>query len=233
MSHFLVAGGSHGIGFGLVQQLLDRQHKVTVLSRTLGELGSLDVRHIVCDFASEELPIDAVPSDLQGVAYCPGTINLRSFRSLKPEVFLDDFQLNVMGAVRLLQATLPQLKKGNGTGPKKSVLLFSTVAVQRGLPMHASVAVSKGAIEGLARTLAAEWAPDIRVNCLAPALTDTPLTTRFFASEEKAAALRERYPLQRTGTIDDMASAAAFLMCEQSDWITGQVMGVDGGMSAI
>ncbi|MFK8115071.1 MAG: SDR family NAD(P)-dependent oxidoreductase [Rubripirellula sp.] len=233
MSNYLVAGGSHGIGLGLVKCLLERDHKVTVLSRTAGDLNTLDVQHIECDLTAEEFNLDDVPSNLQGIAYCPGTLSLRPMKSLKAEVFLSDFELNVLGAVRLLQALLPSLKTESDVEKTKSVLFFSTVAVGKGIPAHASVAASKGAVEGLARTLAAEWAPDIRVNCLAPALTETPLTSRFFSSDAKAAALSEMYPLKRTGTVDDLATAATFLLTPDSDWITGQVLAADGGMSVI
>ena len=162
-------------------------------------------------------------------SYCPGSINLRSFRSLKPEVFREDFELNVMGAIKVLHASLAGLKKHGSS----SVLLFSTVAVKQGMNAHASIAASKGAIEGLTRTLAAEFAAHSRVNCLAPALTDTPLTEKFFADPEKAKSLGEKYPLGRTGTVDDLATAGAFLLGGESSWITGQVWGVDGGMSNV
>jgi NAD(P)-dependent dehydrogenase (short-subunit alcohol dehydrogenase family) len=163
------------------------------------------------------------------LAYCPGSLNLRPFRSLKAEVFRQDFELHVVGAVRVLQAALPALTEGTPS----SVLLFSTVAVGQGMNAHASIAAAKGAVEGLIRTLAAEWAPKIRVNSIAPALTETSLTERFFADPEKAKTFGEKYPLARTGTVDDLASAGHFLLTPASSWITGQVIGVDGGLSTV
>ena len=173
-----------------------------------------------------------LPDAIHGVAYCPGTINLRSFRGLKPEDFRNDFEVNTMGAVRFLQGCLNGLKKGAKEQPT-SVVLFSTVAVGTGLPMHASIAMAKGAIEGLTRALAAELAPKVRVNCLAPALTDTPLAASFFATDEKRAAMDAKYPLGRAGAAADLANMAAMLLSSNSGWVTGQIIGVDGGMSAI
>ena len=138
----------------------------------------------------------------------------------------------MLGAVKFLQACLPGLKKGAGSQPS-SVVLFSTVAVGQGMPMHASIAAAKGAVEGLTRTLGAEWAPQIRVNCVAPALTETPLAERFFANDEKREAMAVRYPLKRTGMPSDLAQAACFLLQPSNSWITGQVLGVDGGMSTL
>lgn len=225
-----MVGGSHGIGLGIVGRLAGAGNNVTVLSRTPGglELGQ-NVSHTQLDILADEIPTDALPDPIDGMAYCPGSINLRSFRGLKPEDFRADFEINVMGAVKALQAALPGLKAADSA----SVLLFSTVAVGQGMSMHSSVAASKGAIEGLMRSLAAELAPKIRVNCIAPALTDTPLAERFFGNPEKAASLNEMYPLKRTGTVDDIAAIGEFLLSDKSGWMTGQVIGVDGGMSAL
>ena len=228
--NFVIVGGSHGIGFGLVQRLLANGASVTVLSRTEGQLAGLDgVKHSAVDVTADEINGDLLPESIDGLAYCPGSINLRSFRGLKPEMFREDFELNVIGAIKTLQAALPGLKKAESS----SVLMFSTVAVGQGMSMHASVAASKGAIEGLTRSLAAELAPKVRVNCIAPALTNTPLAERFFANKEKVAAMGQMYPLKRTGTVDDIASLGAFLLSDQAAWVTGQVMGVDGGLSAV
>lgn len=230
MGQHVVVGGSKGIGLAIVERLVASGHDVTVLSRTSQHLSGLDrVRHVPLDVTSDDITADVLPASLDGLAYCPGSINLRSFRALKPETYREDFELNVIGAVKTLSAGLKGLK-ASGAG---SVVLFSTVAVAQGMPMHASVAASKGAVEGIAKTLAAELAPGVRVNCIAPALTNTPLTERFFADEAKAAALGEKYPLGRTGTPADIASLACFLLGAESSWITGQVLGVDGGMSTV
>ncbi len=230
---YLIAGGSKGIGLALTKQLLESGASVHVFSRTTGDLlESERLTHHVCDFSSEDFASAQIPDVIHGVAYCPGTINLRSFRGLKLDDFRNDFEVNAMGAVKFLKGCLSGLKKGADEQPT-SVVLFSTVAVGTGMPMHASIAVAKGAIEGLTRSLAAELAPNIRVNCLAPALTDTPLAANFFATDEKRAAMDAKYPLGRSGTADDLASMATMLLSPNSGWVTGQVIGVDGGMSAI
>ena len=228
MKHFVIAGGSHGIGVEIVKQLLDQGHKVTCVSRTEPELQHSQLHFIAHDFLSgQEIP--EITGAVDGVAYCPGSINLKMFRSLKPEEFLQDFELNVMGAVRLLQ----KLQIGLKAVPGSSVVLFSTVAVQQGMAFHSSIAAAKGAIEGLTRSLAAEWAPAIRVNAIAPSLVETPLSAKLLSSPEKAEASAKRHPLARVGKPEDIASMAVFLLGEQSGWITGQVMGVDGGMSVL
>ncbi len=230
---YLIAGGSKGIGLALTKQLLADGATVHVFSRTSGELPESErLKHHVCDFASDDFESADLPDAIHGAAYCPGTINLRSFRSLKLEDFRNDFEVNAMGAVKFLKGCLSGLKKGADAQPT-SVVLFSTVAVGTGLPMHASIAVAKGAIEGLTRSLAAELAPKVRVNCLAPALTDTPLAANFFATDEKRAAMDAKYPLGRAGTATDLANMAKILLTPESSWVTGQVIGIDGGMSAI
>ena len=234
MSNIVVVGGSKGIGLEIVRQSCLLGNTLTVLSRTSDQLDEQDlspgtVTHHACDVTSDEIMADMLPPEIHGLVYCPGSINLRSFSSLKLDVFRDDFELNVVGAIKTIQAASKGLKAAGSS----SVVLFSTVAVQRGMFAHASIAVSKGAIEGLARTLAAEFAPVTRVNCLAPALTDTPLTERFFATPEKAEALAKNYPLGRTGKPQDLASMANFLLSDEAGWITGQVIGVDGGMSSV
>jgi len=228
--NFVIVGGSKGIGLEITKRLSHQGHNVLVLSRTADQLAGLaGVTHLAFDATVDEIDSSALPESIDGFAYCPGSINLRSFRSLKPELFREDFELNVVGAIKCIQAALPGLKKAPGSG----IVLFSTVAVGLGMHAHASIAVSKGAIEGLTRTLAAELAPHTRVNCIAPALTETPLTERFFSDPEKAKSLGEMYPLQRTGTPADLAALAEFLLSDESTWITGQILGVDGGMSGV
>lgn len=235
LKQYLIVGGSKGIGLGLVQQLALAGHQVTVLSRNPGELTNIpNVTHVVFDASQDEVPVAECPSLIHGLAYCPGSLNLRSFKSLKPETFRADFEINVVGAIRVLQASLPALKSAaQESSQPSSVLFFSTVAVSQGLFAHASIAASKGALEGLTRTLAAELSPDIRVNCLAPALTQTSLTAKFFGDPEASAALGAKYPLGRTGTVADIAKIGTFLLGDESTWITGQVIGVDGGMATV
>ncbi|MEQ9404908.1 MAG: SDR family oxidoreductase [Cyclobacteriaceae bacterium] len=229
MANYLIVGGSSGIGFQLVKTLSAEGHSVTVISRTIGGLEGIEnVSHIGYDVRSEEtLSLDT--DTLDGFVYGPGTINLKPFHRLKREDFLEDFEVNVPGGVHILQQVLPALKKGNNSG----VVFFSTVAVQQGMGFHSSVAASKGAVEGLTRSLAAELAPLVRVNCIAPSVTDTPLAERLLSSDEKKEASGKRHPLQRVGSPDDIANAAHFLLSKKSTWITGQVLAVDGGMSTL
>lgn len=189
------------------------------------------MRHAACDFGIPDGPLPEAPEEICGAVYCPGTITLRSFRSLSTADFRHDLELNLIGAVRFLQACQPRLRGQDGC--PASVVFFSTVAVGQGMPMHASVAAAKGAVEGLVRSLAAEWAPKIRVNAIAPALIDTPLAARLLSSPEKREALASRYSLKRIGTPADAAALARFLLSNESSWMTGQVLGVDGGMSTL
>lgn len=228
--NYLIVGGSSGIGLSLVQQLSRDSHHIFVLSRTGESLKEIDsVTHISADVLDDEIPVDALPDQLDGVVYCPGTITLKPFRSVRPDQFRKDFEINVVGAVRVLQSVEKLLKKGNNP----SVVLFSTVAVKQGLPFHSSIAAAKGAVEGLVKSLAAEWAPRIRVNGIAPSLTDTPLASRLLSSDEKKEAGKKRHPLNRYGQPEDIAQMAGFLLSEKSSWITGQIFGVDGGMSSL
>ena len=142
---------------------------------------------------------------------------------------MNDFNLQVIGAIKVIQAIMPKLKKAENA----SIVLFSTVAVQTGFSFHSQVSASKGAIEGLTKALAAEFAPKIRINCIAPSLTDTPLATSLINTEQKAEANAQRHPLKRIGKAEDLANMAEFLLSEKSGWITGQVFHVDGGMSAL
>jgi len=229
---YVIAGGSHGIGLEIVRMLAPTAERIDVWSRTGGDLPSAaTIRHLPCDFTDPEGLLPELPEEIHGAVYCPGSITLRSFRSLQPADFRQDLELNLLGAVRFLQACQPRLKGPDGG--TASVVLFSTVAVGQGLPMHASVAAAKAAVEGLMRSLAAEWAPKIRVNAIAPALIDTPLAARLLSSPDKREALAARYPLKRIGEPADAASLARFLLSAESGWMTGQVLAVDGGMSTL
>ncbi len=163
------------------------------------------------------------------MVYLPGTISLRPFTRIKPADFIKDYEINLVGAVKIIQQLVPNLKKGG----QSSVVLFSTVAVQTGMGFHSLVASSKGAIEGLTKALAAELAPSIRVNCIAPSLTDTPLASGLLSSDEKKEASAQRHPLKTVGTPDQLAATAKFLLTEESSWMTGQILHADGGMGSI
>jgi len=223
--NILIIGGSSGIGRALVD-ILAPVHNVYVAARSDESLNNTGVSYLAFDALSDALDVSALPEQLDGYVYCPGSINLRPFRGLKPETFQQDFDLNVVGAVKSLQTVLPLLQKSDAA----SLVFFSTVAVQTGMPFHASVAAAKGAIEGLTRSLAAEYAPKFRVNCIAPSLTQTPLADKFLNNEAKLEKAQARHPLQQVGSAKNIAQMAAFLLGEESQWMTGQILHVDGGI---
>ncbi len=229
--NYFVVGGSSGIGREIVQGLCRANHRVYVGSREpRGVETTAGVKHLPIDVLAPSFSEDGLPEHLQGIVYCPGTIRLRPFHRLKDEEFLEDLEINLLGAVRILRAMLPRLQRSPAL---PSVVLFSTVAVKTGMPYHASIASAKGAVEGLTRSLAAEWAPGIRVNAVAPSLTDTPLAKRLLSSDEKRAAAAERHPLRRIGSPSDLAQMALYLLSDRAVWITGQVFHVDGGLSSV
>ncbi len=229
--NFLVVGGSSGIGLQITKTLHERDNNVYVGSRSNDALAPLDgLHHLAIDVQADSLNFEGLPEVLNGILYCPGTIRLKPFHRLTMNDFLEDWQVNFLGAVKTIQACLPNLKKSK-TGA--AIVLFSTVAVQTGMPFHASVAGAKAAVEGLTRSLAAEFAPRIRVNAIAPSLTDTPLAQGLLSSEEKRKASAERHPSKRIGTPQEIAQIAIHLLSDASAWMTGQIIHVDGGMSAL
>jgi NAD(P)-dependent dehydrogenase (short-subunit alcohol dehydrogenase family) len=227
--NILIVGASTGIGAALAEMAAIKGANIYTASRTEGDTPS--VFHINFDAQTPDYQAFAqLPDAIHGVVYCPGTINLKPFGRISADDFLKDFQINFLGAVGILQAVMPKLKRAEGA----SVVLFSTVAVQTGMGFHASIAASKGAIEGLTRSLAAEFAMQkIRVNAVAPSLTDTPLAKQLLASDEKKEASNRRHPIGRYGTAQDVANAAMFLLGDESSWVTGQILGIDGGMGSI
>jgi NAD(P)-dependent dehydrogenase (short-subunit alcohol dehydrogenase family) len=225
--NYLVIGGSSGIGEAIAERMA-KLGNVFVTYHKHPKDSSDSLQYVAYDATGDDqlsLDIDR----LDGLVYCPGTINLKPFHRLKAEDFLEDFEINVMGAVKSIQDMLPLLKKSENA----SVVMFSTIAVQQGMGFHSSVAASKGAIEGFARALAAELAPKIRVNVVAPSIVNTPLADRLLNTDDKVKASEKRHPLQKIGTADDIAAMAQLLLSDESSWITGQIMHVDGGMSAI
>ncbi len=225
----LIAGGNSGIGLETVRQLTDSGMKVICATRSEDQLtGIPGVSTVGFEAASDDAPTVEVDA-LDGFVYCPGTINLKPFHRLSDNDFMNDWQVNFMGAVRLLRANLGALKNADNA----SVVFFSTVAVQTGLPFHASIAAAKGAIEGLTRALAAELAPKIRVNCVAPSLTDTGLASALLSTPEKREASAKRHPLRRVGDPVEVSKTVKFLLGEDSGFITGQVLQIDGGLSTL
>jgi len=229
--NLLIVGGSSGIGLELVRFLAGQPCNTYVASRDAGPLSEMeDVRHLPLDVTAESIDLDDLPEELHGIAYCPGTIVLKPFQRLSVEDFMQDYRINLLGAVRVIQACLKQLKKSSSGA---SIVLFSTVAVQTGMAFHASVASAKGAVEGLTRSLAAEFAPRIRVNAIAPSLTDTPLAQALLSSDAKRKASADRHPLRRIGSAEEMARLAAHLLSDDAAWMTGQILHLDGGMGAL
>lgn len=225
--NYLIIGGNSGIGKSLATRLIAKNYAVILASRN----GTSDpgIKSIVYDSLRDELKSESLPEHLDGLVYCPGSINLKPFHRISDQEFLDEFNINVLGAIRTIRSVLPLLKKSEHA----SIVLFSTVAVQQGMSFHSSIASAKGAIEGLTRSLAAELAPKIRVNAIAPSLTNTPLAGKLLASDDKKKASDERHPLKRIGEADDIAALASFLLSADSSWITGQIIHADGGLSAL
>lgn len=228
MSSIVLAGASSGIGAALKLRLEEAGHRVFTLGRNVISSEG----HLVYDaLSSEQISYpESWPDTIHGFAYMPGSIQLKPFHRTSEDDFLRDFQVNVLGFVRLLQVLLPALKKGGSS----SVLAFSTVAANTGLGFHSSISASKGALQSLCLSLASELAPSgIRVNCVAPSITDTPLAAALLNSPEKREASAKRHPLGRIGSAEDLAAAAAFLLSSESGWISGQILGVDGGYSRL
>jgi NAD(P)-dependent dehydrogenase (short-subunit alcohol dehydrogenase family) len=228
MKNILLIGGSYGIGLAIAQEL-HNGNNIFVASRTNENLAGLNVTHIPFDASIDTLDTSKLPAVIDGLVYCPGSINLRPFRGLKPEAFEADLQINFISLVKVIQVVLPNLTASE----QSSIVLFSSVAASMGMPFHTSVAAAKGAIEGFAKALAAEYAPKIRVNVIAPSLTDTPLADKFLNNETKQEKSAERHPLKRFGKPEDSAQMASFLLSDKSSWISGQIFHVDGGMSTL
>jgi len=227
--NYVIVGASGGIGREIVQQLLAGGANIWTYSRQPLAEEHAEVTWTFFDAVQPEAQLENLPDVVHGFVYCPGSINLKPFHRIRPDDLRKELEINVVGAFNAMQQVFPRLKS-SGSG---SVVLFSTVAVQTGMAFHAGIAAAKGAVEGLVRTLAAEWAPTIRINAVAPSLTDTPLAAHLLNTEEKKLNLAQRHPLKRIGTVADMAQAACFLLSDQASFITGQILHVDGGMGSL
>lgn len=229
MKNYLVIGASKGIGQALTNLLVDQGHHVLALSRSKGTWKNPDhITHIPFDVLTDNFNELDINIEINGLAYCPGSINLKPLKTIKKEMLLDDLQINTLCAFEIIQQVLPKFSKSTSCG----IVLFSSVAVQLGMPFHTSVGISKGALEGMVKSLAAELSPNIRVNAIAPSLTNTSLASKFLNSEEKIKQAENRHPLKKIGTSEVLAQSAYHLLVE-SEWTTGQILTVDGGLSAI
>jgi NAD(P)-dependent dehydrogenase (short-subunit alcohol dehydrogenase family) len=215
----LIVGGNTGIGAALNEQLLAEGSETILISRNQGGVDVLE----------DEPAFPAIEGAIDALVYCPGSINLKPFRGLKLSDFEHDMGVNYFGAVKTIKNYLPNLKESENA----SIVLFSTVAVQKGMPFHSSIAGAKGAVEGLTRALAAEFAPKVRVNCVAPSLTDTPLAEKLLRNEKQREGAENRHPLKSIGEAEDVAHMAHFLISDKAKWMSGQIIGVDGGMSSL
>lgn len=226
MKNILVVGGSKGIGREIVNSQLEKGNYCYNFSRTESGINKQNLIEEKIDILSDDLPnIENIDS----VIYCPGSINLKPILQLKEEDFVNDFNINVLGAIKTVKTYLNNLKKGDDP----SLLFFSTVAVGQGMPFHSSVSVAKAGIEGLTKSLAAELAPSIRVNCIAPTITRTDMAQRILRNEKIEENIANKHPLKKICEAKDISDMADFLISHNAKNITGQIMHVDGGMSTL
>ena len=222
MKRIIIIGGSRGIGKATVEALVD-SHSVINISRNAPEISHPNLQHYNCDITTDELPeIEAA----DGLVYCPGSINLKPIARLSIDDFKSDFEINVLGAVKAIQKYLPILKQGENP----SIVLFSTVASKLGMPYHASIATAKSGVEGLVKSLGAELAPTVRVNAIAPTVTNTDLAARLLRNDKMIENITERHPLKKFLDPQEVADMAAFLLSEKTASISGQVFEMDCGI---
>lgn len=226
--NYLIIGGSKGIGLSIVEGLKSKENNVLATYNESTEFEN-DVNYHYLNVLDKNYDLDFIPEVLDGIVYCPGSINLTSFKRVTSQNLTNDFELSVIGAFNIIQKLLPNLNKSK----QGSIVLFSSVAAQTGFNFHTQVSTIKGAIEGFTKALAAELAPTIRVNAIAPSITNTPLAGKLLNSQAKLEANANRHPLKSIGQPEDIANAALFLLTDDSKWITGQVLTVDGGISSL
>lgn len=222
MKKVIIVGGSKGIGKAIVKSLIDT-HIIYNISRTSPEISHNNLTHYSCDVLENDLP---EITEADALVYCPGSINLKPISRLSIEDFKADFEINVLGAVKSIQKYLPILK--NGVNP--SILLFSTVASKLGMPFHASIATAKSGVEGLVKSLGAELAPNIRINAIAPTVTDTELASKLLRNDKMIENITERHPLKKFLNPKEVADMAEFLMSEKAASISGQIFEMDCGI---
>ena len=232
----IILGASGSIGSSLAKKLVDGGDEVHLVGRDESSVSSLandlGASFTVCDVLeenfSEKILTDLKDESINGLAFCVGSIDLKPLKLTKKSDFMQSFNLNLISATEIIKSLADNLKKNKG-----SIVLFSTVAVKQGFPNHAIVSSAKGAIEGLTLALAAEFAPNVRVNCIAPSLTNSKISNFLLKNEKVAEGIAKMHPMKRIGEGDDSASVAKFLLTDESSWITGQILGVDGGRSSV
>ena len=222
MRHILIIGGTKGIGKAIIDLLIE-ENKITCMSRNASDYNHENYNHIQLDATLDNFPdLEKIDS----LVYCPGSINLKPISTLSIEDFRNDFELNVIGAVKSIKKYLPLLKKGENP----SILLFSTVATKLGMPYHASVSASKSAIDGIVKTLGAELAPKIRINAIAPTITNTELASKILRNEKVLENMIERHPLKKILSASEVAKMAKFLISNDGSSISGQIINMDAGI---
>ena len=232
----VILGATGSIGSSLAKKLVESGEKVHLVGRdgtSVSELAkNLNSSFTVCDVLEENL-YEKIINDLKdeainGLAFCVGSIDLKPLKLTKKSDFMQSFNLNLISATEIIKSLSDNLKKNKG-----SIVLFSTVAVKQGFPNHAIVSSAKGAIEGLTLALAAEFAPNVRVNCIAPSITNSKISNFLLKNEKVAEGIAKMHPMKRIGEGEDSASLAKFLLTDESSWVTGQILGVDGGRSSV
>ena len=231
----LIFGGTGAIGFSIAKKMNEEGYSPVIISRNKEDLAS-KAENIGCEYETcDILDSDQIENvskkyndEVVGLAYCVGSINLKPLRMSKNDDFIDSFKINTLGAINVIKSNLSSLTKNNG-----SILLFSTVAVQQGFTNHSIVSSSKGAIEGLTLSLAAEFAPKIRVNCIAPSLTDSKMSQKMVSNETIKKAIENMHPIPKIGQGEDFGDLSSFLLSEKNNWITGQIFHIDGGRSTL
>ena len=227
MKTFVIIGSTTGIGLSMAEQLAQNNRVFGVSRREHSEINHANYTHFSFDVLAESWDTIPFPEQIDGLVYCLGSIQLKPLKMLTDKVIREDMEINFFGAINCIKAVSDRLQQNS------SILLFSTVAVQQGMPFHASIAAAKGAIEGLTRSLAAEFAPKVRVNAIAPSIVDTPLAKRLLNNDRKRELISDKHPLKRVGEVKDISELGCFLLSPSASWITGQIIGVDGGKSSI
>ena len=227
MKTFVIIGSTTGIGLSITKKLVQNNRVFGVSRREFSEFNHTNYTDFSFDVLQGSWENIPLPEQIDGLVYCPGSIQLKPLKMLTDKVIREDMEINFFGAINCIKAISDRLQQNS------SMLLFSTVAVQQGMPFHASIASAKGAIEGLTRSLAAEFAPKVRVNAIAPSIVDTPLAKRLLNNDRKRELISDKHPLKRVGEVDDISELACFLLSPSASWITGQIIGVDGGKSSI